>query len=89
LVRPKKAATGREFQAASETRRVMQHKQPPGVLKWVAKHPHFVLHFIPTSASWLNAVEDFFANLAKKRLKRGVSSPCRDSKMPSILPRRN
>jgi hypothetical protein len=31
-----------------------------------------VFHFTPTSASWLNAVEGFFANLAKKRLKRGV-----------------
>jgi len=35
------------------------------------KHPN-VFHFTPTSASWLNAVEGFFANLAKKRLKRGV-----------------
>ena len=47
------------------------HKHPK-VLKWVAKHPRFVFHFTPTSASWLNAVEGFFANLAKKRLKRGV-----------------
>ena len=38
----------------------------------IAKHPRFVLYFTPTSASWLNAVEGFFANLAKKRLKRGV-----------------
>jgi len=29
-------------------------------------------HFTPTSASWLNAIEGFFANLTKKRLKRGV-----------------
>ena len=47
------------------------HKHPQ-VLKWIAKHPRFVFHFTPTSASWLNAVEGFFANLAKKRLKRGV-----------------
>jgi transposase len=32
----------------------------------------FVFHFTPTSASWLNAVESFFAKLTKKRLKRGV-----------------
>ena len=32
----------------------------------------FVFHFTPTSASWLNAVESFFAQLTKKRLKRGV-----------------
>jgi transposase len=47
------------------------HKHPK-VLQWIAKHPRFVFHFTPTSASWLNAVEGFFANLAKKRLKRGV-----------------
>ena len=47
------------------------HKHPK-VIEWIAKHPRFVFHFTPTSASWLNAVEGFFANLAKKRLKRGV-----------------
>ena len=47
------------------------HKHPK-VLKWIANHPRFVFHFTPTSASWLNAVESFFAKLTKKRLKRGV-----------------
>ena len=46
------------------------HKHPT-VREWIGKHPRFVFHFTPTS-SWLNAVEGFFANLAKKRLKRGV-----------------
>jgi hypothetical protein len=32
----------------------------------------FTFHFTPTSASWLNAVEGFFAKLAKRRLRRGV-----------------
>jgi hypothetical protein len=32
----------------------------------------FVFRFTPTSASWLNAVEDFFAKLSRRRLKRGV-----------------
>jgi len=41
-------------------------------LEWIDKHPRFVFHFTPTSASWLNAVESFFAKLTKKRLKRGV-----------------
>jgi len=37
------------------------------------KHPKaLVFHFTPTLASWLNAVESFFAQLTKKRLKRGV-----------------
>src|SRR6266571_4498584 len=47
------------------------HKHPK-VLEWIDKHPRFVFHFTPTSASWLNAVEGFFAKLTKKRLKRGV-----------------
>ena len=47
------------------------HKHPK-VIEWIGKHPRFVFHFTPTSASWLNAVEGLFANLAKKRLKRGV-----------------
>jgi transposase len=44
----------------------------PKVMAWLTRHPWFVFHFTPTSASWLNAVEGFFATLTKKRLKRGV-----------------
>jgi transposase len=47
------------------------HKHPK-VLEWIETQPRFVFHFTPTSASWLNAVESFFAKLTKKRLKRGV-----------------
>ena len=47
------------------------HKHP-AVMEWLEKHPRFVFHFTPTSASWLNAVEGFFAKLTKRRLKRGV-----------------
>ena len=47
------------------------HKHPK-VIEWLARHPRFVFHFTPTSASWLNAVEGFFAILTKRRLKRGV-----------------
>jgi transposase len=47
------------------------HKHPK-VIEWLTRHPRFVFHFTPTSASWLNAVEGFFAILAKRRLKRGV-----------------
>jgi transposase len=47
------------------------HKHPK-VLAWLARHPRFVFHFTPTSCSWLNAVETFFAILTKRRLKRGV-----------------
>jgi transposase len=47
------------------------HKHP-NVLKWLARHPRFTFHFTPTSASWINAVEGFFAKLTKRRLQRGV-----------------
>lgn len=40
--------------------------------EWLAKHPRFHFHFIPTSSSWLNAVERFFAELTQRRLRRGV-----------------
>src|SRR5829696_5713498 len=47
------------------------HKHPK-VQAWLARHPRFTFHFTPTSCSWLNAVETFFATLTKRRLKRGV-----------------
>lgn len=47
------------------------HKHPK-VRAWLGRHPRFFFHYIPTSASWLNAVEGFFAKLTKRRLKRGV-----------------
>ena len=47
------------------------HKQAK-VQQWLARHPRWVFHFTPTSCSWLNAVETFFAKLTKRRLQRGV-----------------
>ena len=47
------------------------HKTP-AVKAWLAKHPRFKLHFIPTSSSWLNLVERFFAEITGKRIRRGV-----------------
>ena len=47
------------------------HKHPK-VRQWLARHPRWTFHFTPTSASWLNAVEGFFAILTKRRLRRGV-----------------
>jgi transposase len=44
----------------------------PAVKAWLAAHPRFVLHFTPTSSSWLNLVERWFAELARRRLKRGT-----------------
>jgi len=39
---------------------------------WLAAHPRFVLHFTPTSSSWLNLVERWFAELTTKKLRRGA-----------------
>lgn len=47
------------------------HKHPV-VQEWLAKHPRFVMHFTPTSASWLNMVERFFRDITTERLRRGV-----------------
>ena len=46
------------------------HKTPE-VQAWLEKHPRFKLHFTPTSASWLNLVERFFAEITAKRIRRG------------------
>jgi transposase len=44
----------------------------PKVRAWLARHRRWSFHFTPTSASWLNAVETFFAKLTRRRLQRGV-----------------
>ncbi len=41
------------------------------VKPWLEKPPRFKLHFTPTSASWLNLVERFFAKITPKRVRRG------------------
>jgi transposase len=47
------------------------HKTP-AVKRWFLRHPEYHLHFTPTSSSWLNQVERFFAEITEKRLRRGV-----------------
>jgi transposase len=47
------------------------HKTP-AIQRWLAAHPRFVLHFTPTSSSWLNLVERWFAELTNKLLRRGA-----------------
>ncbi len=42
------------------------------VRAWLARHPRWTFHFTPTSSSWLNAVEGFFAKLTRRRLKHGA-----------------
>ena len=46
------------------------HKHPK-VKAWLAKHPRFHMHFIPTSSSWLNMVERWFREITTKRIRRG------------------
>src|SRR6202048_2360477 len=48
------------------------HKHPK-VRQWLARHPRWTFHFTPTSASWLTAVEGFFATLTKRRLNAACS----------------
>ncbi len=47
------------------------HKTPQ-IKKWLTAHPRFVVHFTPTSSSWLNLVERWFAELTTKKLRRGT-----------------
>jgi transposase len=47
------------------------HKTP-AIRTWLAAHPRFVVHFTPTSSSWLNLVERWFAELTTKKLRRGA-----------------
>jgi len=42
------------------------------VKEWLAKHPRFFFHFVPTSSSWLNMVERWFCQITQKRIRRGV-----------------
>jgi transposase len=47
------------------------HKTP-AIQRWLAAHPRFAVHFTPTSSSWLNLVERWFAELTTKKLRRGT-----------------
>lgn len=53
------------------------HKTP-AIKRWLAAHPRFVLHFTPTSSSWLNLVERWFGELTTKKLQRGTHRSVRD-----------
>src|SRR5918997_1166873 len=47
------------------------------VRAWLARRPHYHVHFTPTSASWINQVERWFAELTRKQLRRGVHTSVR------------
>ena len=42
------------------------------VREWFASHPRYHLHFTPTSSSWLNQIERWFAEITRKRIRRGT-----------------
>lgn len=64
-----------EVPAGRETRAIVDndsaHKHG-NVRNWRAAHRRWTFHFTPTSCSWMNAVEGFFGNLARRRVRRGV-----------------
>ena len=50
------------------------------IRNWPVKRPRYHLHFTPTSASWLNLVERWFADLTEKRFRRGVHRSTKELK---------
>jgi transposase len=64
-----------EFPETAELHLILDNYGTHGherVRRWLAKHPRFVLHFIPTSSSWLNLVERWFGELSQKAVRRGA-----------------
>ncbi|WP_425347713.1 transposase [Spartinivicinus poritis] len=55
------------------------HKTPD-VIRWVNKKPYLHFHFTPTSSSWLNAVEGWFAQLERRSSYRGVFTSVKELK---------
>jgi len=53
------------------------HKHP-AVKKWLAVRPRYHVHFTPTSSSWLNQIERWFAEITRKRIRRGTFHTLRD-----------
>ena len=60
------------------------HKTP-AVKRWLTAHPRFVLHFTPTSASWLNLVERLFAELPPRSYVAAPTPRC-DNSTPTSAP---
>jgi len=48
------------------------------VKKWLTKRPRYHVHFTPTSSSWLNQVERWFAEITRKRIRRGTFHSVRE-----------
>jgi transposase len=50
----------------------------PDVRAWLTRHPRIVLHFTPTSGSWLNMVEIFFSVITRQAIRRGSFTSVKD-----------
>ena len=55
-------------------RALREGKARTAVKRWLKAHPRFHLHFTPTSASWLNMIGRFFAEITRKRIRCGAFS---------------
>nr|WP_292243441.1 transposase [Mesorhizobium sp.] len=71
LNRHRRASAGRQGRPR-HPRTTTPLTSTPKWVTWLDRHQRFTFHFTPTSCSWLNAVEGFFAKLSKRPLKRGV-----------------
>ncbi len=75
------ATLDREIPAELDVHVVLDNSsthKTPAIQKWLTAHPRFALHFTPTSSSWLNLVERWFAELTTKKLRRGAHRSVRD-----------
>jgi hypothetical protein len=50
----------------------LEHAEGPAIRDWLSKHERLAFHFTPTSSSWMNLVERWFAELTNKMLKRSA-----------------
>ena len=53
------------------------HKTP-AIRRWLVRHPRWHVHFTPTSASWINQIERFFADLTERQIRRGIHRSTRE-----------
>ncbi len=63
------------FPSGKDLHLLLDNDGTPGherVRRWLKPHPRFVLHFLPTSSSWLNLIERWFAELSRKAARRGL-----------------
>ena len=75
------AAIDREVPAGLAVHVVLDNAsthKTPAIRRWLAAHPRFVLHFTPTSSSWLNLVERWFGELTTKNLQRATHRSVRE-----------